>query len=159
MMEAAGLSRTPPSFAPSSYERSHMKRSRAGSISGRLRACSDLEESGVINHAQKGVMKDLIISGDEALRAALDVYDDTGDASHLHALMRQGLLNGRRHSIDLLEDLDFSFLTVDAPHGAPAMQDASELEIGDFSFDATFGEDGPVGMALAPADGGGGGGG
>lgn len=51
------LSRTPPNFAPSSYEVGHLKRTRAGSISGRLRAASDLEEHGFIDRAQKGVLK------------------------------------------------------------------------------------------------------
>lgn len=59
-----------------------MKRARAGSISGRLRSASDLEEKGLIDKSQKGVLKDLIISGDAELQAALDLYDD-GDASQL----------------------------------------------------------------------------
>ena len=61
---------------------SHMKRARAGSISGRLRSASDLEEKGLIDKSQKGVLKDLIISGDSELQAALDLYDK-GDASQL----------------------------------------------------------------------------
>jgi hypothetical protein len=32
-----GMLHTPPQFTPGSYELSHMKRARAGSISGRLR--------------------------------------------------------------------------------------------------------------------------
>lgn len=59
-----------------------MKRARAGSISGRLRSASDLEEKGLIDKSQKGVLKDLIISGDSELQAALDLYD-RGDASQL----------------------------------------------------------------------------
>lgn len=59
-----------------------MKRARAGSISGRLRSASDLEEKGLIDKSQKGVLKDLIISGDSELQAALDLYDK-GDASQL----------------------------------------------------------------------------
>lgn len=35
----------------------HTKRHRAGSISGRLRAASDLEECGLIDKNQKGVLK------------------------------------------------------------------------------------------------------
>lgn len=61
---------------------SHMKRARAGSISGRLRSASDLEEKGLIDKSQKGVLKDLIISGDSELQAALDSYD-RGDVSQL----------------------------------------------------------------------------
>lgn len=59
-----------------------MKRARAGSISGRLRSASDLEEKGLIDKSQKGALKDLIISGDAELQAALDLYDK-GDASQL----------------------------------------------------------------------------
>jgi hypothetical protein len=36
---------------------SNIKRHRAGSISGRLRTASDLEESGLIDKHQKGVLK------------------------------------------------------------------------------------------------------
>lgn len=64
-----------------------MKRARAGSISGRLRSASDLEEKGLIDKSQKGVLKDLIISGDSALQAALDLYD-RGDASQLEGERR-----------------------------------------------------------------------
>ncbi|CAM9650043.1 unnamed protein product [Pylaiella littoralis] len=102
------LSHTPPSFTPGSYEVSHMKRARAGSISGRLRSASDLEEKGLIDKSQKGVLKDLIISGDSELQAALDLYDD-GDASQLEALMENGLLD-RRESFDLLDNLDFGIM-------------------------------------------------
>lgn len=59
-----------------------MKRARAGSISGRLRSASDLEEKGLIDKSQKGVLKDLIISGDSELQAALDLYDN-GDSSKM----------------------------------------------------------------------------
>ena len=58
------------------------KRGRSGSISGRLRAASDLEEIGWIDKSQKGVIKDLIISGDQTLRNALDKYEN-GDAGDL----------------------------------------------------------------------------
>lgn len=67
---------------PNLLKVSHMKRARAGSISGRLRSASDLEEKGLIDKTQKGVLKDLIISGDSELQAALDLYDK-GDASQL----------------------------------------------------------------------------
>lgn len=76
------LSHTPPNFTPGSYEISHMKRARAGSISGRLRSASDLEEKGLIDKSQKGLLKDLIISGDAELQTALDQYDE-GDATRL----------------------------------------------------------------------------
>ncbi|CAM9884140.1 unnamed protein product, partial [Phaeothamnion confervicola] len=97
-----------------SYELSQLsrqKRARAGSISGRLRSASDLEERGVIDRTQKGVLKDLIICGDAELQTALDAYE-RGDPSGLEALMQRGLLN-RRDSLDLLQDLDFAFLNVE----------------------------------------------
>lgn len=65
------------------YQKS--KRGRSESISGRLRAASDLEEIGWIDKAQKGVIKDLIISGDETLRCALDKYEN-GDAHDLEGM-------------------------------------------------------------------------
>ena len=61
------------------------KRGRSESISGRLRAASDLEEIGWIDKTQKGVIKDLIISGDETLRSALDKYEN-GDAHDLEGI-------------------------------------------------------------------------
>ncbi|CAM9861337.1 unnamed protein product [Chrysoparadoxa australica] len=88
-----------------------MKRARAGSISGRLRSASDLEEKGLIDKSQKGVLKDLIISGDEELQAALDLYE-SGDPSRLTTLMQNGLLD-KPDSLDLLADLDIGFLSVD----------------------------------------------
>jgi hypothetical protein len=42
------------STAPADF---HTKRHRAGSISGRLRTASDLEEIGLIDKNQKGVLK------------------------------------------------------------------------------------------------------
>ena len=36
------------------------------------RSVSDLERSGLVSQAEKGRLKDLIISGDEALRSALE---------------------------------------------------------------------------------------
>lgn len=66
-----------------SYQKS--KRGRSESISGRLRAASDLEEIGWIDKTQKGVIKDLIISGDETLRCALDKYEN-GDAHDLEGM-------------------------------------------------------------------------
>eukprot|EP01035_Chromulina_nebulosa_P022720 gene22720-29415_t len=58
------------------------KRIRAGSISGRLRAASNLEECGIIDKAQKGIIKDLIIGGDPLIQKALDKYE-SGDPSDL----------------------------------------------------------------------------
>lgn len=78
------------------------KRFRAGSISGRLRTASDLEEIGYIDKNQKGILKgtdlfirrienmsvinivqtDLIISDDAQLRHALDKFEE-GDKTEL----------------------------------------------------------------------------
>jgi len=45
---------------------------RQGTLSGRLRSVSDLEKSGLVTSSEKGRLKDLIISGDESLRSALE---------------------------------------------------------------------------------------
>ena len=113
MQESSSLEHAagPYSSAGTNYHQGslHAKRVRAGSITGRLRTCSDLEECGFINRSEKGVMKDLIICGDLELQAALDKYE-RGDQSELAIICRS--LAGRRHSIDILEnlDLDFNFL-------------------------------------------------
>ena len=60
-----------------------MKRQRAGSISGRLRTASDLSDYGLIDQAQKGLIKDMIISGDTRLQSALDKFAETRDFSEL----------------------------------------------------------------------------
>lgn len=93
-----------------SLSRDHpLKRVRAGSISGRLRTASDLEQWGWIDKAQKGVIKDLIISGDPKVQSALDKFD-RGETGELEALFQQGAF--RTQSIDILEGLDLDFLTV-----------------------------------------------
>ncbi len=46
------------------------------------RTASDLEDSGVIDKYQKGIIKDLIISGDIALQQSLDKCEK-GDTSSL----------------------------------------------------------------------------
>ena len=83
------------------------------SVSGRLRSASDLEDRGIIDRTQKGLLKDLIIAGDEALQDALDKYEK-GDASRLEDMIKSGALSGRfTNDVDLLGDLDLDFLTVD----------------------------------------------
>ena len=47
-----------------------------------LRTASDLEEWGWIDKTQKGIVKDLIISGNHALQLALDKFE-RGDTSEL----------------------------------------------------------------------------
>mmetsp|Transcript_6877 Transcript_6877/g.11452 ORF Transcript_6877/g.11452 Transcript_6877/m.11452 type:complete len:642 (+) Transcript_6877:64-1989(+) len=84
------------------------KRVRAGSISGRLRTASDLEEIGMIGRQEKGKIKDLIISGDSHIQNILEKYE-RGDKKELEDMIRSGYL-GRRQSIDLLDDLDLDFL-------------------------------------------------
>jgi len=85
------------------------KRIRAGSISGRLRAASNLEECGIIDKAQKGIIKDLIIGGDPLIQKALDKYEG-GDPSDLKELVDKGLFS-RHDSIDILCDLDYDFIS------------------------------------------------
>lgn len=46
------------------------------------RTASDLEELGYIDKAQKGLIKDLIISGDTKLQALMDKYEQ-GDGYEL----------------------------------------------------------------------------
>jgi CCT motif len=83
------------------------------SISGRLRSASDLEDKGLITRNEKGILKDLIISGDEALQEALEKYEK-GDKSQLETMIKSGLLSRRLPpDLDLLGDLDLDFLTVD----------------------------------------------
>lgn len=86
-----------------------MKRARAGSISGRLRSASDLEEKGLIDKSQKGVLKDLIISGDAELQTALDQYDD-GDATRLEG--KSAPLYSLRTFVDMWHNLLFGLVQV-----------------------------------------------
>lgn len=116
---SAMVAHTPPSaMGPASYEARHFgKRARAGSISGRLRSASDagqaLEDKGLIDRTQRGVLKDLIIAGDDALQDALDRYEE-GDSSALEVMIKSGRLqNNSSADVDILGDLDLDFLTVD----------------------------------------------
>ncbi|KAL3809918.1 hypothetical protein ACHAXA_005332 [Cyclostephanos tholiformis] len=104
---------TPPTQMGNSYENSHFgKRMRAGSISGRLRSMSDLEDAGTISREQKSILKDLIIAGDDSVQCAIDRYE-AGDASALEEMVRGGYLLARSSAdVDLLEDLDLDFLNV-----------------------------------------------
>lgn len=106
------------------------KRARAGSISGRLRAASDLADFGLIDVQTKGQLKDLIIAGDPALIYALEKYEK-GDLSELDVIIKRSKMN-RKQSIDLLEGLDFDFLNV---HKLDEMNSNALLDIdGDFFF-------------------------
>ncbi|KAL3929704.1 MAG: hypothetical protein SGARI_004677, partial [Bacillariaceae sp.] len=106
------LSHTPPS-----YEASHSSKRRRGGVSAllsdRLKASTELEEKGVINRDQKGILKDLIISGqDNELQHALDRYEQ-GDSTVLEGMLQTGTLSNKAaQEIDLLGDLNFDFLNV-----------------------------------------------
>eukprot|EP00573_Skeletonema_grethae_P004441 CAMPEP_0201694918 /NCGR_PEP_ID=MMETSP0578-20130828/7016_1 /ASSEMBLY_ACC=CAM_ASM_000663 /TAXON_ID=267565 /ORGANISM="Skeletonema grethea, Strain CCMP 1804" /LENGTH=635 /DNA_ID=CAMNT_0048180669 /DNA_START=165 /DNA_END=2072 /DNA_ORIENTATION=+ len=106
------ISHTPPTHFGTSYENSHFgKRMRAGSISGRLRSMSDLEDNGIINRDQKALLKDLIIAGDSSVQGAIDRYE-SGDTSALEEMIKSGALLSRSSDVDLLGDLDLDFLNV-----------------------------------------------
>ena len=88
---------------------------------------SDLEDRGIIDRQQKGVLKDLIISGDDDLQAALDKWDG-GDKSALESIV-EALKTRKSSDIDLLGDLDLDFLSMNADFGeasAAAAQIASK---------------------------------
>ncbi|KAL7540903.1 hypothetical protein ACHAXR_011345 [Thalassiosira sp. AJA248-18] len=111
------IAHTPPSQMGTSYENSHFgKRMRAGSISGRLRSASDLEDTGVISHEQKAILKDLIISGDNSVQGAIDKYE-AGDPSALEEMIKSGALLARSSDVDLLGNLDLDFLNVHEDDG------------------------------------------
>ncbi|TYZ65360.1 hypothetical protein PybrP1_012684 [[Pythium] brassicae (nom. inval.)] len=137
------ISHTPPAFSPGSLTMPMTKRNRSGSISSRLLSASDLEERGVIDRYQKGVLKDLIISGDEALQKALEKFD-AGDSSTLEAMLDSGALN-RKSSIDLLDDLDLGFLNVGSLGDTPKDEQYSSStrsqsldEWDELGFDSAF---------------------
>ncbi len=117
------LSHTPPTFS-TSMEHGGFKRPRSGSISSRLRSASDLCDEGVLNQRQKGVLKDLIISGDAEVENAIQRHR-TGDPSAVRDLNRLSRVE-RKSSLDLLGsygDLDLNFLNVGGMSnpGTPAL--------------------------------------
>jgi hypothetical protein len=81
---------------------------------------SDLEDRGIIDKQQKGLLKDLIISGggdNNELQKALDAYEK-GDTSALEHMIKTGALNAKnRDDIDLLVDMDLDFLSMGANQG------------------------------------------
>lgn len=137
------ISHTPPAFSPGSLTMPMTKRGRSGSISSRLLSASDLEERGYIDRYQKGVLKDLIISGDEALQKALEKFD-AGDPTTLEAMLDSGALNRKSSSIDLLDDLDLGFLNVGSLGDTPkdesgmAARNQSLDEWDELGFDSSF---------------------
>ncbi len=73
---------------------------------------SDLEDRGIIDSNQKGILKDLIISGDDELMVAVEKYEK-GDTKALEAMIKSGAFKKRNASdIDILGDLDLDFLSV-----------------------------------------------
>jgi hypothetical protein len=114
---------------------------------------SELEEKGMIDREQKGILKDLIISGqDNELQSALDRYEQ-GDHTMLESMVQSGTLSNRAAAeIDLLGDLDLDFLNVndaEVPEGEnvqhtmqPPPPPATQMKIpasGIVSCDATDG--------------------
>ena len=99
-----------PSFAAADPNMS--KRNRTGSISGRLRAASDLADYGVIAADDKGLVKDLIITEDPEFISALDKFSaDPSDRSAVQKILKTS--SKRRGSIDLLEGIDLDYLGAD----------------------------------------------
>jgi len=78
------------------------------SISGRLNLVSDLEQQGLINKDQKGNMKDMIISRDPELLAAMERYEQ-GQPQSLQQMIDQNKL---RPSEDIADGLDLAVLNV-----------------------------------------------
>jgi CCT motif len=108
------LSHTPPYYHPPPNKPA-LKRPRSGSVSGRLRSASEyLEERGLLDPNTKGIIKDLIIIGDEELQFALDNYEDYNNPAYLEQMIQNGALQNRLpQDLDLLGDLDLDFLTMD----------------------------------------------
>ena len=77
-----------PSSSFASMNAEQTKRARAGSISGRLRAASDLADFGWINSNEKGLVKDLIIADDPDVNAAIEKYQTDGDTQALSAVVK-----------------------------------------------------------------------
>jgi len=126
------LSHTPPTTLGTSYETSHFgKRARSGSVSGRLRSASEyLEDKGLLDRNTKGILKDLIIIGDEELQQALDRYED-GDPSQLEHMISSGALQNRLpQDLDILGDFTLDFLTVHDDADDHAISDEAVAALG-----------------------------
>ena len=70
---------------------------------------------GIIDPHEKGVLRDLIVSGDERLQSALDKFEE-GDSAELEALMASGHLNkviitGKLQQTIIIRPLVHEFLT------------------------------------------------
>ncbi|KAH9254812.1 hypothetical protein BASA81_007062 [Batrachochytrium salamandrivorans] len=102
------LSTRPPPTLGASLEKS--KRLRSGSISMSLQHVTELLEDGVLdNREQKGVVKDLIISGNEEIIGLIQQYNQNGDKKPIQRLVRSYSFT-RKSSLDLLgDDLTLEF--------------------------------------------------
>jgi CCT motif len=118
---STALSHTPPN-------KPALKRPRSGSVSGRLRSASEyLEERGLLDPNTKGIIKDLIIVGDEELQFALDNYEDYNNPSYLEQMIQNGALQNRLpQDLDLLGDLDLDFLTMDDTATHPSVDELQQ---------------------------------
>ena len=118
---------TPPSAT--SYELKHFKRPRnttnndtnntTSTLTTRLRAMSDLEDEGKIDSKQKGILKDLVISGDDELLRAVEQYEK-GDRKALDQMVQSGVIRKRGLSSDnmeLLDDLDLDYMSMEVGNG------------------------------------------
>ncbi|KAK8794712.1 hypothetical protein WA158_001693 [Blastocystis sp. Blastoise] len=92
---------------------SQPKRPRAGSVSGRLRSVSILCTDGVITNDQKGIVKDLIISGDKELEKGIDEYLQ-GNQAYIMQLINSGHLNTRKSTFDYLNDFGMDGMDINA---------------------------------------------
>lgn len=70
---------------------------------------SDLEDKGIIDSNQKGILKDLIISGDNELMVAVEKYEK-GDTKALESMIKNR--TRKASDIDILGDLDLDFLSM-----------------------------------------------
>ena len=52
---------------------------------------SDLQVKGIIDRQQKNILKDLIITGNDTLQSALDLYKK-GDSSQLEDMIKSGAI-------------------------------------------------------------------
>lgn len=123
------LSTRPPPTLGASLE--NKKRIRSGSISLSLQHVSELLEEGVLeNREQKGVVKDLIISGNEEILEMIHQYNQNGDKKPIQRLVRSYSFN-RKSSLDLLGDdltLEFAELLFPKPQQQQQQQQQPQAQ-------------------------------
>ena len=99
------------------------------------------EKEGIIDEYQKGLIKDLVINGNDKLNKAMDAYQQ-GDNTSLKELIKSGYLNKQQiHKLDLLgdEELDIGFLNVGRKGQAMVPKDAM-FSLDDVSFTSGSGD-------------------